>query len=290
MILSFRSSVNSWECDENAHLNVRFYVEKHWQSLCAAATTLGLKTVNDPDDYVGALRIQHIRFLKEARLAAPLSGYVGIVEYAEHHVDILTEIRHSQTQAPLSTCVHRLQVEHPVSAPTVYSMPDYAQPRGIPARDVSHTSLSLAQARDSGFFTIGMGMATSEDCTARQQMRVHHYMGRISDAMPHLWGQFVADTPSSEGLEEGGAVLEYRMHYHRPLLLGDTFEIVSGVQDVSAKVQRFAHLLYHRIDGQICVSAQAAAVRMDLRARRAIALPEHRLALMREHLISPGPT
>jgi acyl-CoA thioester hydrolase len=288
MILSFRSSVNSWECDENDHLNVRFYVAKHWQSLCAAAATLGLKTVSDPDEYIGALRVQHIRFLQEARLATPLSGYVGIVAASELYLDILTEIRHSQTQQPLSTCVHRLQVEH-AAVPAQMPLPEYAQPRGIPPEDLSHTALSLAQARESGFFTVGMGLATSEDCTATQQLRVHHYMGRISDAMPHLWGQFVPDAASAEGLEEGGAVLEYRLHYHRPLLLGDAFEIVSGVQDVSAKVQRFAHLLYHSVDGQICVSAQAAAVRMDLRARRAIALPEDRLALMREHLILPGP-
>lgn len=37
MNLYFRGSVNRWECDENDHLNVRFFVEKHWQSLCAAA-------------------------------------------------------------------------------------------------------------------------------------------------------------------------------------------------------------------------------------------------------------
>jgi acyl-CoA thioester hydrolase len=288
MILSFRSSVNSWECDENDHLNVRFYVAKHWQSLCAAAATLGLKTVSDPDEYIGALRVQHIRFLQEARLATPLSGYVGIVESTQQYLDVLTEIRHSQTQQPLSTCIHRLQVEHP-PVPELEPLPEYAQPRGIPARDLSHSVLSLAQARKSGFFTVGMGLATSEDCTATQQLRVHHYMGRISDAMPHLWGQFVPDTPTSAEHEEGGAVLEYRMHYHRPLLLGDAFEIVSGVQDVSAKVQRFAHLMYHRVDGQICVSAQAAAVRMDLRARRAIALPEDRLALLRAHLILPVP-
>jgi acyl-CoA thioester hydrolase len=108
--------------------------------------------------------------------------------------------------------------------------------------------------------------------------------------MPHLWGRFdLADEGSSADAapaEEGGAVLEYRMHYHRPLVCGETFEIVSGVRDVSPKVQQFAHLMYHAGDGRIAVSAQAAAVRMDLRLRRAIALPEDRLAVLRQQLIS----
>ena len=133
-------------------------------------------------------------------------------------------------------------------------------------------------------------MATSEECTAAEQLRVHHYMGRVSDAMPHLWGRFERDDePGSEQsapTEEGGAVLEYRMHYHQPLVCGDTFEIVSGVREVSPKVQQFAHLMYRAGDGRIAVSAQAAAVRMDLRRRRAVALPEDRLAALRQQLIS----
>ena len=289
MKLFFRGSVNRWECDENDHLNVRFFVEKHWQSLCAAAASIGLPPVVNPDDYIAALKTQHIRFLAEARLSTPVSGYVGIVGLTDGRVDVLTELRHSHSQAPLSTCLHNLQLE--VTKPAdIAELPVHAQPRGISPADLPHAALTLEAALNSGFFTVGKGMATSEECTAANQLRVHHYMGRVSDAMPHLWGRFdQADEPDSDAaapVEEGGAVLEYRMHYHRPLLCGDTFEIVSGVRDVSAKVQQFAHLMYHAGDGRIAVSAQAAAVRMDLQQRRAIALPERRLAALRSQLIS----
>jgi acyl-CoA thioester hydrolase len=289
MELYFRGSVNRWECDENDHLNVRFFVEKHWQSVCAAATAIGLPAVAHPDDYIGTLKTQHIRFLAEARLSTPISGYVGVVGFTDSRVDVLSELRHSQSQEPLSTCLHSLQLtlENPAD---IAEIPKHAQPRGIAPADLPHAALPLNAALDNGFFVVGKGMATSEECTAAQQLRVHHYMGRVSDAMPHLWGRFdLADEGSSADAapaEEGGAVLEYRMHYHRPLVCGETFEIVSGVRDVSPKVQQFAHLMYHAGDGRIAVSAQAAAVRMDLRLRRAIALPEDRLAVLRQQLIS----
>ena len=289
MKLFFRGSVNRWECDENDHLNVRFFVEKHWQSVCAAAASIGLPAVANPDDYIGALKTQHIRFLAEARLSTPISGYVGVVGVKDGRVEVLTELRHSHTQTPLSTCLHSLQLQ--VTKPAeILEPPLHAQPRGISPADLPHAALTLDTALNNGFFTVGKGMATSEECTAADQLRVHHYMGRVSDAMPHLWGRFEqADEESSDTaapVEEGGAVLEYRMHYHQPLRCGDTFEIVSGVRDVSAKVQQFAHLMYHAENGRIVVSAQAAAVRMDLQQRRAITLPEHRLAALRRQLIS----
>ena len=290
MDLYFRGSVNRWECDENDHLNVRFFVEKHWQSLCAAAAFIGLPAPANPDAYISALKTQHLRFLAEARISTPVSGYVAVVGYTAGRLDILTELRHSHTQVPLSTCLHGLQLELQRTS-TVFDIPVHAQPRGLSASDLPHARLKLEAALNSGFFTVGKGMATSEDCTAELEMRVHHYMGRVSDGMPHLWERFDGFDNTGDktiaDVEEGGAVLEYRMHYHRPLRFGDTFEIVSGVRAVSPKVQQFAHLIFHAVDGRIAASAQAAAVRMDLQKRRAIALPEARLAALRSQLISP---
>ncbi|XOV81972.1 MAG: acyl-CoA thioesterase [bacterium] len=288
--LYFRGSVNRWECDENDHLNVRFFVEKHWQSVCAAAAFIGLPEVSSPDDYIRALQTQHIRFLAEARLSTPISGYVRVVGVGSRQVEVLSELRHSQSQAVLSACIHTLALA--ITTPSsLEPVPQHAQPRGILPADLPHAALSLAHALKHGFFTVGKGMATSEECTPAADLRIHHYMGRVSDAMPHLWARFEQWDPATdpaEGalVEEGGAVLEYRMHYHQPLRCGDTFEIVSGVRDVGAKVQQFAHLMYHTGTGDIAVSAQAAAVRMDLQQRRAIALPESRLAALRRQLIT----
>ena len=282
--LTYRGSVNSWECDENDHMNVRFYVEKHWQTLVAGADRLGFEPAGPADDLMRHVSVQHIRFLQESRLAAPLSGYVGVVAASGSHIDVLTELRQSFTDETVSACVHRLV--DVTSSADLHPMPEHAAPRGVPDEDIPHTALELDTVQDFGFFPIGMGMIGSDECTPAGALRMHFYMGRISDSMPHLWGLLRADRGELDP-DEGGAVLEYRLRYHRPLLAGHRFSVRSGVSAVSAKVQQFSHLIYDLDTGELCVSAQAAGVRMDLVERRAKVLSEEMQADMRKRAVKP---
>ncbi len=273
MQLSYRGSVNQWECDENDHLNVRFYMEKHWQTLCGWLQIAKKQAVPEISAH---LVHQHLRFLQESRLAAPISGYAGVVSAAGDHVDVLTELRHSFTDDVLCTCVHQLQG---LSLPVTDELPEYAAARGVPAQDLAYATLSVDEAAQYGFQPIGMGVAQAAECRQGGELLVHNYMGRISDSMPHLWGEL--------GEQEGGAVLEYRLRFHQPLRRNEPFVLMSGIAEVGVKVQRFAHLLYAAESGVLCVSAQAAGVRMDLQARRAMSLSEEGQARLRERMLQP---
>lgn len=283
MQLSYRGSVNTWECDENDHLNVRFYIEKHWQTLCGGLSMLGLQPELGVDDLQSKVQVQHIRFLQESRVAAPLSGYVGVVAATATHIDVLTELRHTFTDSASSTCIHRLsRVEAAVSD----ELPAHATPRGVEDSDLPHSALAYSGAESYGLRTIGMGVATGDECDSSNLLRIHHYMGRISDSMPHLWGLLHPESGEMDE-HEGGAVLEYRLRYHQPLRQRQGFAICSGISDVGVKVQRFAHLMFNTATGELCVSAEAAGVRLDLIERKAKALSSSMLAHMREHLIKP---
>jgi acyl-CoA thioester hydrolase len=146
-------------------------------------------------------------------------------------------------------------------------LPSYAEPRGVLDKDLKHSQLPLSEVDGYGFKIIGAGVIQSDECGSDGSLRIHQYMGRISDSMPHLWGLLHAETGELDD-NEGGAVLEYRLRYHRPLNLGERFVVKSGIGGVSEKVQQFAHLLFNADDGAICVSAEAAGVRMDLIERR----------------------
>ena len=284
LVLSYRGSVNSWECDENDHLNVRFYVEKHWQTLVSGLPELALTPSKSGEDLIPQVAVQHIRFLQESRLAAPLSGYVGVVAVGAGHVDVLTELRQSFTDEPLSACVHRLSGIQ-CAAPR-HTLPSHAAPRGVADEDIPHTSLPMSAVEDFAFHTIGMGVIGADECTPQGLLGIHHYMGRISDSMPHLWGLLRAERGELNA-GEGGAVLEYRLRYHQPLRLGQRFCVRSGVSSVSAKVQLFSHLIFNQDSGELCTSAQAAGVRMDLVERRAKVLSEEMQAHMRQRMIKP---
>lgn len=130
------------------------------------------------------------------------------------------------------------------------------------------------------------GLIQTDECTFDGMLKNHHYMGRLSDSMPHLWGMLFKEI-AEPNPNEGGAVLEYRLRHHRPLRAGMPFVIQSGIAEVGAKVQRFVHLLFNADTGQVALSAEAVGVRMDLTARRAMTLDETRLAQMQKLRIKP---
>ena len=282
MILGYRGSVNRWECDENDHLNVRFHVEKHWQALNSALDDLGLVPDVAPSDLSARMTVQHLRFLAEARLAAPLSGYVCVVNGpGRGSVDILTELQQTFTGQVISTCVHRVL---DVAGSNTRDLPANAGSRGIADQDCPYVSLNLDQTDRFGFRTIGGGVVQADECGPDERLRIHHFMGRISDSMPHLWGELNAESGILRE-DEGGAVLEYRMRYHAPLRLHDRFIVRSGISGVGAKVQHFTHLLFNAHTGKLCLSAQAAGVRMDLQARKATVVDEVTQAALRKQML-----
>ena len=64
LVPCYRGSVNAWECDENDHLNVRFYLAKTNQGLPFALDAIGLPAAALARiDAHPRIRAQHVRFL-----------------------------------------------------------------------------------------------------------------------------------------------------------------------------------------------------------------------------------
>lgn len=279
MQLTFRSSVNQWECDENAHLNVRFYVAKHVQTLLNGLLAQG--RVISAELLTNQISVQHLRFLKESRLAAPLSGYFALIEISGRYVTALTELRHSSSQEVLCTCIHQMVLDSPQSSDmAAVELPEYVAPRGVPDEDTAYAGLSKDQVDGFGFRLIGRGVISADEVTSSGDLQTAGYMGRISDSMPHLWQLLGA---AEQGEHEGGAVLEYRLAYHQKLHLDHPFSVFSGLSEASDKVQKFVHLVFDDSTGKLSCSAVAAAVRMDLIARKALKLEVERVESMRTH-------
>ena len=277
MELAYRGSVNRWECDENDHMNVRFYVQRHWQTLCSGLTQAGLQPA------VADLQVQHIRYLAEARIATPLSGYWGVVADPtdRNGFYVFTELRQSFTQQCLSSALHYLSLP-PLPVDAVVN-PD-SGPRGIAHDDLVFTQLSYTELADYGLQLIGAGLIETPEVASDGTVYLHHYMGRLSDSMPHLWGRLAAEADGRLA-GQGGAVLEYRLRYHRSLRLGERFEIWSGLVQAGAKIQRFAHLLFAPETGELVLSAEAVGVRMDLQTRKAVQFNAADVAQMQQHAL-----
>ena len=285
MLLSYRGSVNRWECDENDHLNVRFCEEKLWQTLVGGLLELDLISATEVDDLPARITCQHLRFQQESRIATPISGFVSLLSTAvSKNFNVLAQLRHSVSGEPLCSALVAISGLAHGEATVSEDEITHGLPRGIDADSPYHV-LNLASALEKGFVVTGRGVIQPNECTNSGCLLPYNYMARTSDSMPNLWSHLAGDERVTDA--EGGAVVEFRRHYHQPLREHQTLVVVSGLLDAQGKIQRFGHLLFDARTQQCYASAQAVAVRMDLQARKAIALSEEDLASLLHKQVQP---
>ena len=285
MLLSYRGSVNRWECDENDHLNVRFCEEKLWQTLVGGLLELDLISATEVDDLPARITCQHLRFQQESRIATPISGFVSLLSTAvSKEFNVLAQLRHSVSGEPLCSALVAISGLAHGEATISEDEITHALPRGIDADSPYHV-LNLVSALEKGFVVTGRGVIQPNECTNSGCLLPYNYMARTSDSMPNLWSHLAGDERVTDA--EGGAVVEFRRHYHQPLREHQTLVVVSGLLDAQGKIQRFGHLLFDARTQQCYASAQAVAVRMDLQARKAIALSEEDLASLLHKQVQP---
>jgi acyl-CoA thioester hydrolase len=293
----FLGSVNTWECDENGHLNVRFFVAKAGEALASFAAELGL-AANE------RLRetLQHMRFLAEARPAAPLAVDVSVIRLPATPTEplgLLLEVVSTlddRVHAALLTDVVVVNdagraVPLPAAAQTraaghLRIMPPHAAPRGITPRE-PHPGRDLAYAQGLGMFEISRGRVAAQHCDDAGFMETFQFVGRISDGIVNMLARFQgADglLARSEG-RVGGAVVEYRLDYRRRPRAGDLVSVRTGVASLQGRAHRIAHWLFDARSGEGLCWAEVVAVTLDLGTRRAIAMPAEQHARMAQFLI-----
>jgi len=295
LLPSYRGSVNAWECDENDHLNVRFFLDKVNQGLPFALDALGLREAMQEHKAHPRIRAQHVRFLREARMATPLTAHAGLARSAAHGLTVYSELRHSQTGEAMAAVLTEVdfvtadgkQRLLPVPHHAVMcEVPEHGAPRGIGA-DAATLRPDRGSAADLGFVEIGRGRVAPWECDVRGELEPFQYVGRISDSVVNLMAHFQTDEELSRRSrgEEGGALVELRIVHHAPLRAGDLFTIQSGIAAVGRKTQHIVHLFYDELSRACVASAEGVAVAMDLRTRRAVELPEARREKIQARLL-----
>lgn len=275
-------SVNQWECDENDHLNVRFYAHKVNQALqVMAASAAGAL----PRDVPGRIVSQHVRFIRESRVATPLRVDCAITAADARRLSIVA-IMHDHLSGELVAAVHSLLDaagwDPARLAATAVSLPQAAQPKGIDPQDLLAPPGNHAAALAAGYRIVGQGVIAAEECGPDGRLLPHGYVGRISDGMPNLWA--FLNPPNEHAARQsgelGGAALEQRLDVFAPLACGSVFTQLSGVRSIGNKTQQMVHLLYDQGEGRCAARMEAIGIAMDLTTRRSVPIS----AARRRHL------
>lgn len=278
----YQGSVNTWECDDGGHLNIRFHMERAFTGLAHMARELELPhafTENAGSTLIA--QEAHVRFIKEARPGAPLVMHGGVVEMGEsdatlcfdmrHHdgapgTAFTFKVRHVETRAlrsfPWSTrsraAAKRLKCK----------LPEHAKPRSIDVNQ-SPADASIANAEALGVQRIGGALVYPDQCDPLGRLRGEHIVGRISDSVPNLlapWRQAAA----SDGVQPAGAVVEARFVFRKFPRAGELIEVRSGIAEIGDKTLRLVHWVLDPETGAAWASMEGVALTFDINTRKTL--------------------
>jgi len=287
----WRGGVNTWDCDEMGHMNVRHYLVRAMEGLVGLAAELGLPHAFSP--YANAtllVKEHHIRFLREAHAGAPLHMLGGVIEIGDSEARLLQLLVHSSTGELAATfqttVVHATPRDGQVFPwPRIardraealrVEVPEQARSRSI-ALDPFTPTASLPRADALGLTRIGLGGLLPSDCDVFGRMRAEQFIGRVSDgigAFIHPFRDVVVEHAEPRPARTGGAVLEYRIAYLAWPGAGDRVEIRSGLIGTDARTMRVAHWMLDPATGEPWGTSEAVAITFDLDARKVVAVSD----------------
>lgn len=296
----WRGAVNTWECDQMGHMNVRFYVARAMEGLAGLAGALGLPGAFRANAEATLLvKDHHIRFLREARAGAPLYLLTGVAEMGECEARLIQLLVHAgsgELAASFQTLVvhatSRGERAFPWSDRTralaraaAMEVPARAAPRSL-TLDAPAGGAGLAEAERMDLIHLSNGAFTAQDCDVFGRVGAEHIIGRVSDGVPTL-GAALGGGPRREGV--GGAVLEYRLAYANRPRAGDRYDVRSGLISFDDRSQRVAHWVLDPETGAPWATSEAVAISLDLEARKIIPLTDETKVRLASR-VTPGLT
>ena len=292
----WRGGVNTWDCDEMGHMNVRVYVARALEGLAGLALHLGQPCAFAPSATATLIVREHrIRFHREARAGAGLHMTGGVVEMGESDAVLLQLLTHSDSGEPCASFVTRVAHATPFDGrPFPWSprareaacrmdvkIPDFAA-----ARSLIDVPDPLADPRRADQLPrVGQGAVAPDACDVFGRMSADRFMGRISDSTGPLMTPLRRALAQVAGVERlGGVALEYRLTYGDLPRAGDHVELRSGLASLEAKTARIVHWLMDPVSGRPYATAQAVVANFDLDARKIVTVPAALLAASQDEV------
>jgi acyl-CoA thioester hydrolase len=283
----WRGGVNTWDCDEMGHMNVRHYIVRAMEGLVGLAAELGLPHAFTP--YANAtllVKEHHVRFLREAHAGATLHMLGGVIEISDTEAKLLQLLVHSATGELAATfqttVVHATPREGEVfpwpritrerAEALKVEVPEKARARSLNLSPFTPTA-SLERALALDLQRIGLGALSPTECDVFGRMRAEQFIGRVSDGIGSFIGPFrdaIVEHADHKPTRFGGAVLEYRLAYLRWPQAGDRVELRSGLIGSDPRTMRMVHWMLEPTTGLPWATSEAVAITFDLDARKAV--------------------
>ena len=283
---TFSTAVNSWQCDENDHLNVQFYTEFGHEASAHLLSNLGLGPRAQRASGLTVTAVEdHVRYLREFRIVDAVVVHSAPVEVGERDLLAYHEVRNAADGQIAATIRRRIVCDRPwpnsfrarAEAARVV-VPEAAKPRSVGTLVLP--ALTLEAAPVTGLIEVGRTVITPDECDERGEFLPRHQFGRYSDGAPVLWNHLGFDRAAMQDRQEGSVVVEMLNHYRQPLRAGDLCVVMSGLAAFTAKILVFTHFLFEAETGTLAACAEAVGMKFDQKIRKIMVFsPEDRKRL-----------
>ena len=292
LIPTFGTAVNTWQCDENDHLNVQFYTEFAHEASANLLASLGFgPRAQRAAGVIARAGDDHVRYLREFRVVEPVEVHSAPVEVGERDLVAYHEVRNPAKNEVAATVRRRIVCEEPWPAAfrtraeaACVTLPDTARARSV--GKLSLPDLHLSQATSVGLIEVGRTQITPDECDERGDFLPRHHFGRYSDGAPVLWNHLGFDRAAMQERQEGSVVVEMLNHYRRPLQAGDLAVVMSGLATFTDKTITFAHFLFEAETGTLAACAEAVGMKFDQKIRKIMTFPPDDRARMEARRLS----
>jgi acyl-CoA thioester hydrolase len=275
LIPTLRTAVNTWQCDENAHLNVQFYSSFAHDASAHLLNALGFgPRVQAAAGAKVSVAEDHIRYHREFRVVDTVEVRSAPLEIGERDFLAYHEVSNPADGTVAATVRRRILSDRPwpeafraraEAARAV--LPDIAKPRSV---GTALPLLTLREAPATGLIEVGRSTVTPEECDDKGEFLPRHCFGRYSDGAPFLWNHLGFDRAAMQERQEGSVVVEMRNEHHGALRAGDLVLVLSGLASFTDKILTFSHFLFEAETGTLVACAEAVGMKFDQKIRKII--------------------
>ena len=288
MLETLKSFVNTWECDENDHLNVQFYFERFDD----ADRHFRLKTGLDLAA-TGRRISRHVRYHRECYVGGLQIIRSGLYEADDTSLIVIHVLVDAGSGAISATALDRYALANPLPGKALRGLPApsttedlAARPRSfqdaIPGFDVKAGTLE----RD-GVITSFYGSVKPAHCNVDGFMEDRFIIASMSDAAAHVWQVAPMTQAWLDQNNYGRVAVEMRLTYGEPLAAGTPTKVMSKWRGAERTTFSFRHHLINAATGLCQGIVDTAGLVMDLEKRKSVRLSEaHRVAI---HELAGGP-
>lgn len=260
---TYRGFVNTWECDENDHVNVQFYFDRFEIAARAAAA------LSSGRYEAVRLRVRHVRYHKECQAADLLVGESAGV--AGRSATVQHRLLNAETGALLATALDLY--DGAAWGLSEIPLDPHGAPRGL-AEGYDGEARDDAALEAAGYPVTYRGLVRPGEVCAAGAMSDRHFIARVTDAVAHAWtnagvtGSFLADNGY------GRVAVEMKLSIAERPTAGTLLHVRSALIAVTRSTLTFRHLLIDTAARRPFAVVSVAALIMDHRTRRAIRLPD----------------